>query len=108
MNSILQCLSVTEKLRDVLSGEKEVVRKAKKQSRSLVKGAVPITHATGLCLIAMFDMYVGFADLLQQMSAKENDGSSVAPTLFKQRIQRLAPQFQGYRYSSNNSLNIPL
>ena len=39
MNSILQCLSVTEKLRDVLSGEKEVVRKAKKQSRSLVKGA---------------------------------------------------------------------
>lgn len=74
MNSILQCLSSTFILTEcLLSGDAQKTKKARNNG---------IVEA--------------YTDLLRQMWSDNNSSGSVAPVQFKSRIQRIAPQFQGY------------
>jgi len=78
MNSILQCLRCSKKLREVLCEEGVIEQMVEKLHRS--KGG--LTKA--------------FTNIVRQMWSRDTLESTLSPTVLKSHVQRYAPRFVGY------------
>lgn len=53
-------------------------------------------------LLSLISHYIAYIDLLSEIWVKgPTISSAIAPMAFKQKVQRLAPMFQGYEYVYN-------